>query len=173
MLTCSFLLLTDKSCLGLLGGGEICSLSVNAKFIRIGISGLLLTVESCVRGSLSLVVLGICSLLLGFSGNGGLDDITGSLYILSEPHEAWWEGMDTYESLKFSLSALNFDIFSKFFVSCFSSSGSLDLGNVDITIESGLASCKCCFSPGFLTVTFGLLDCGLSVDLGNVPATLY
>jgi hypothetical protein len=76
--------------------------------------------------------------------------------------------MDTYESLKLGLSALNFDISSKFFVSCFSSSCSLDLGNVDITIERGLASCKSGLSPGFLAVTFGLLDCGLGVDLCNI-----
>jgi hypothetical protein len=73
-----------------------------------------------------------------------------------------------YQSLKLSLRALHFDVFSKFFVSCFSSSCSLDLGNVDITIECSLASCKCCFSPGFLTVTFGLLDCGLCVNLGDI-----
>jgi hypothetical protein len=76
--------------------------------------------------------------------------------------------MYTYESLKFSLSALNFDVSPKFFVSCFSSSGSLNLGNIDITIERGLASCKSGLSPGFLTVTFGLLDCGLGIDLCNI-----
>ena len=105
--------------------------------------------RTCVGASLLFVVLCIGSLLLGFSGDCCLDDVTSS------------------HSLKLGVGTLDLDFSSEFFVASLSCARGFDLCNVDISVESGLASREGCFGLSLLGISLGLLDCCLGVDLGD------
>jgi hypothetical protein len=110
--------------------------------------------HTCIGASLLFIVLGVSSLLLGFSGDGCLHDVRSS------------------QSLKLGLSALDFDLLSKLFITSFCGTGCFNLGNVDIPIESGLAGCEGGFGFSLLAVSLSLLNGSLCVDLGNFTILL-
>ena len=100
------------------------------------------------------VVLGVCSLLLGFSGNRRLHDVRSS------------------QTLKLGLRTLDLDILSQLLVTSFSSTCGFYLCNVDVSVEHSLTSSEGSLGLGLLTVSLGLLDCCLGVDLGDFTVLL-
>jgi len=110
--------------------------------------------HTSIRTGLLLIVAGISSLLLGFSENGGLDNVTCS------------------QSLQLGLSSLDLDLSAEFFVTDFSGTSSLDLSEIDVLVEVGLAGGKSGFGASSLTVSLGLLNGCLGIDLGNFAVLL-
>lgn len=92
--------------------------------------------------------------MLGFPENGGLDDIACS------------------QSLQLGLCSLDFDLSAEFFVADFSGTSSLDLGEIDVLVEVGLTSGKSSFGASSLTVSLGLLNGCLGIDLGDFTVLL-
>lgn len=86
-----------------------------------------------------LKLLGKSSLFLGLSQNSSFHDIASS------------------QSLQLSLSTLDFDVLSKFFVTDFSGTSGFDMSNVNLSVESG-----------FVLSKFRLCFCSLSISLGSV-----
>ena len=84
-----------------------------------------------------LELFGECSLFLGFSENGSLDDITCS------------------QSFQLGLSTLDFDILSQLFITNFGGSCSLNVSNVHLSVKSCFVLSKFCLCLRSLGISFG------------------
>lgn len=108
------------------------------------ISSLLLCEKRSVSLGLFLVEFRIGSLLLGFSGDGSLDDIAGT------------------KTFEFGVRALGLDFAAELFVAGFGGASGFNLRDVDIAVEDCLAGREGGFCLGAFGVPFCLLDGSLS-----------
>jgi hypothetical protein len=92
--------------------------------------------------------------LLGFSGNSCFHDVRSS------------------QALKLGLRTLDFDFLSKLLVTSFCGTCGFDLCDINVSIKRSLKSSKGSLGLGFLTISLGLLNSCLGVDLGDFTILL-
>lgn len=146
--------LGDGARLGVLLGGIVVGLGINARLVDVGVGHALVRFLSGAGIGRDFIGSRIGSLLLALTGNGGLDDVPGA------------------QALDFGGGALQFDLLLELFILGLQSALGFDASNVHVPVQHRLARVELGLGLGALNVPLRLLHGRLGVDLGNFTILL-